>query len=118
VEHTRVAPKLNTENTQIQWTSTLEQLVNHIRGLNPYPGAWTYLKNREQELRIKIFDAEVLYETPKEENGSLVVKDSKLMIANSEGYLICKEIQLPNKKRMDVKALLNGYNIEVDARVY
>ena len=31
---------------------------------------------------------------------------------------ICKEIQLPNKKRMDVKALLNGYNIEVDARVY
>jgi methionyl-tRNA formyltransferase len=40
------------------------------------------------------------------------------MIANSEGYLICKEIQLPNKKRMDVKALLNGYNIEVDARVY
>jgi methionyl-tRNA formyltransferase len=118
VEHTRVAPKLNTENTQIQWTSTLEQLVNHIRGLNPYPGAWTYLKNREQELRIKIFDAELLYETPKEENGSLVVKDSKLMIANSEGYLICKEIQLPNKKRMDVKALLNGYNIEVDARVY
>ena len=68
VEHTRVAPKLNTENTQIQWTSTLEQLVNHIRGLNPYPGAWTYLKNRGQELRIKIFDAEVLYETPKEEN--------------------------------------------------
>jgi methionyl-tRNA formyltransferase len=118
LEHTNAAPKLNAENTRIQWTSTLKQLVNHIRGLNPYPGAWTYLKNSGQELRVKIFDAEALYETPKEEKGTLVVKDSKLMIASAEGYLICKEIQLPNKKRMNAKALLNGYTIEVGAIVY
>jgi methionyl-tRNA formyltransferase len=67
---------------------------------------------------VKIFDAEALYETPKEEKGTLVVKDSKLMIAGADGYLICKEIQLPNKKRMNPKALLNGYTIEVGTIVY
>jgi methionyl-tRNA formyltransferase len=48
----------------------------------------------------------------------VIEKDSKLMIVTSEGYLICKELQLPNKKRMPVSALLNGYSIGSNARIH
>ena len=113
--HAKTAPKLTAENTRIQWNASLAQLTDQIRGLNPYPGAWTYLKNNGQELRIKIFDVKPLYTPKAEKKGSLLVKDSQLMVAHPEGYLICKEIQLPNKKRMQVRALLNGYSIGAEA---
>jgi len=113
--HAKTAPKLTAENTRIQWNASLAQLTDQIRGLNPYPGAWTYLKNNGQELRIKIFDAKPLYTPTAEKKGSLLVKESQLIVAHPEGYLICKEIQLPNKKRMQVSALLNGYSIGADA---
>tara|TARA_B100000989_G_C19521872_1_gene464584 strand:+ start:1047 stop:2006 length:960 start_codon:yes stop_codon:yes gene_type:complete len=118
LEHLKMAPKLNSENTCIQWNNPLDAILNQIRGLSPYPGAWTILNNDGEYLRIKIFDAETLKILHSHDKGQVVKQDFKLMIATTDGYLICKEIQLPNKKRMSVSALLNGYSIGSNARIH
>ena len=118
LEHLKMAPKLNSENTRIQWNNPLNAILNQIRGLSPYPGAWTTLNNNGEYLRIKIFDAETLKTVHFHDKGQVVEQDSKLMIATADGYLICKEIQLPNKKRMSVSALLNGYSVGSNARIH
>ena len=118
LEHLKMAPKLNSENTRIQWNNPLDAILNQIRGLSPYPGAWTTLNNNGKHLRIKIFDAETLKTVHYHDKGKVVEQDSKLMIATTDGYLICKEIQLPNKKRMSVSALLNGYSVGSNARIH
>jgi methionyl-tRNA formyltransferase len=105
------APKLHSENTRLDWGNSLEQLVNQIRGLNPFPGAWTTLFNQGKEERIKIFEAEARFTPHSYPQGSVLAINSELLIATDRGYLICKEIQLPNKKRMTASDLLNGYSI-------
>lgn len=112
------APKLNTENTRIIWTHSLEQIVNQIRGLNPYPGAWTMLTNEGQDYRIKIYEAEALHEEVMHEIGQLVIRAGQLLISTAEGYLLCKEVQFPNKKRMRVKDLLNGFKLGTEAIIH
>ena len=112
------APKLNTENTRIKWTHSLEQIVNQIRGLNPYPGAWTILTNEGQDYRIKIYEAEALIEEVTHEIGQLVIRAGQLLVTTAEGYLWCKEVQFPNKKRMQVKDLLNGFKLGKEAVIH
>lgn len=113
----KIAPKLNSENTRIDWNRNLDSIVNQIRGLNPYPGAWAILNNNNEVLRIKIFNADAQRTNHAFEKGKVIQKNSKILIATSDGCLICKEIQLPNKKRMSVSALLNGYSIGPNARI-
>ena len=117
LKNPKMAPKLNSDNTRILWDNSLEVIVNQIRGLNPYPGAWTTLYNKGERLRIKIFDAEAEKTFHQYKNGQMVAFESKLVVATPEGYINCKEIQLPNKKRMPVSALLNGYSIGSDALI-
>lgn len=112
------APKLNTENIRIIWSHSLEQIVNQIRGLNPYPGAWTILTNEGQDYRIKIYEAEALHEEVTHEIGQLVIRAGQLLISTAEGYLLCKEVQFPNKKRMRVKDLLNGFKLGTEAVIH
>lgn len=111
------APKLTSENTRINWNDSLKVIINKIRGLSPYPGAWSLYSNNEEEGRIKIFKANPVYMTHTKSIGQICVIDGELLIATKEGYLNCSEIQLPNKKRMTAQALLNGYSFVENARV-
>ncbi len=104
------APKLTKENTKIDWTKPLLYIHNQIRGLNPYPTAWAILKNGNSTLNIKIFKADIIYEKHSKSVGDVFIEDKKMKIAHIEGYLICEELQLPNKKRMKVSDLLNGFS--------
>ena len=52
----KTAYKLNRTNCRIDWTAQIDKIYNHIRGLNPFPSAWTELHNGEQVLSVKIFD--------------------------------------------------------------
>ena len=111
------APKLTSENTRINWNDSLKVMINKIRGLSPYPGAWSPYSNNEEEGRIKIFKANPVYITHTKSIGQICVIDGELLIATKEGYLNCSEIQLPNKKRMTAQALLNGYSFVENAKV-
>ncbi len=116
-EDLKDAPKLTKENTRIDWTLSATRIYNFIRGLNPYPAAWTVIKNGEQELNAKLYDVEILEESHNKELGKISIDDNKLKVAVKNGYILVNEIQLPGKRKMKTKELLNGYQFETDAKV-
>ena len=111
------APKLTRDNTEIDWQQSLEQIGNFIRGLSPYPAAWTSLTNGNKTEMIKIYASEK-EETPHNlETGKIIQEEKEVKIAVSEGFLVLKEIQLPGKRKMSAKDLLNGYRFFPNAKV-
>ncbi|MCY4216163.1 MAG: methionyl-tRNA formyltransferase [Flavobacteriaceae bacterium] len=107
---TKKAPKLNPENTRIDWTKSLKDIQQLIRGLDPIPGAWTYFENgRQKNLRMKILKAETrIFETDHRPNVFKIEKQ-RLLITHRDGLLECIQIQIQGKKAMDSRSLLNGY---------
>ena len=101
----------------INWDNSLEQIKNFVRGLSPYPGAWTNLIVNGSSQRIKIFEAEPVFETHPHAINQILIKGKKIYISHPEGFLNCKEIQIPNKRRMDAKTFLNGYKFSKDSSV-
>ena len=109
--------KLNIENTKLEWGCKLKIINNKIKGLSPYPGAWSFFENNGIRGRLKIFSAEIIYEEHLFPINKILIKEHKIYITGAEGYLNCLEIQLPNKKRMTAKALLNGYKFDPNSHV-
>ncbi len=111
------APKLTKENTRIDWESPANHIYNHIRGLDPYPGAWSFFQNGTQQSSIKIFEVGISLESHEQAVGKLILDNTELKVAVRGGFIILKEIQLPGKRKMKTKELLNGYHFESDANV-
>lgn len=111
------APKLTKENTRIDWSQEINSIHNHIRGLNPYPAAWTVIKNGEAELNAKIYDVSITLEEHSHDLGTIIQEDNNLKVAVKNGYLFLNEIQLPGKRKMKTKDLLNGYQFEKHSKV-
>ena len=111
------APKLTSENTRIDWIKPGEDIDAFIRGLSPYPVAWSTLHNNKEELKVKIYRAN--FEKNDHNFGPGTIKTSKkeLKVACIDGYIIIKEIQLPGKRKMDVFSLLNGYSFDEDSKL-
>ena len=114
----KLAFKLTKENTMINWDNSLKQIKNFVRGLSPYPGAWTNLIANESSQKIKILEADIIYETHSYPTNLILIKRKKIYITHKEGFLNCIEIQLPNKRRMNATALLNGYKFSVNSSVF
>lgn len=101
------AGKITKELGKIDFTKSAVEIERLIRGLNPWPSAFTYMDDK----MLKIWNADVLEETVEEEPGTITEVNKKFIkVATGEGYLLLKEIQLEGKKRMDVTSFLNGYN--------
>ena len=101
------APKLNNDVAGIDWRKTTGEVYNKIRGLSPYPGAFTKLNDKT----IKIFQAEKIIESHNAKPGSYV-SDGKtfLQYACANGYISIKELQPEGKKRMAIADFLRGYS--------
>jgi methionyl-tRNA formyltransferase len=105
----RPAPKLTRELQHIDWNDTTRNVYNLVRGLSPFPGAFTELVKDGQTTQLKVFFGEMrsdLHAAP-----GTVLSDGKtyLAIATQDGALALTDIQLAGKKRMDVKAFLLGF---------
>ena len=104
------APKIFRETCEIQFDQTASQVHNFIRGLSPYPGAWTLLDGVE----CKILKAapEII---PTNLSPGSWSSDGKsfLKIACRDGFIQLLELQLQGRKRMDVKSFLNGYRMQI-----
>jgi len=111
------APKLTSENTQIDWSKGIETIDALIRGLSPYPAAWSYLTNNKEKLKVKIYACEIQEETHSHTPGSLHVGKKELKIAASNGYVSIQQLQIPGKRKMDVVSLLNGYSFDEGAKM-
>lgn len=117
-EEIKTAYKLNKENCKIDWTKSGDEINNLIRGLSPYPAAWCFLKDKNEELSIKIYEAKLVSESHSFEIGSLISSKKEIKIAIKNGYILLLSLQLPGKKRMQVAELLNGIIFTEDAKVY
>lgn len=114
----KTAYKLNKENCKIDWTKSGDEINNLIRGLSPYPAAWTFLKDKNEELSVKIYEAKLISESHSFEIGSLISSKKEIKIAIKNGYVLLLSLQLPGKKRMQVAELLNGITFSENAMVY
>jgi methionyl-tRNA formyltransferase len=115
------APKITRELCHIDWNGKVKDIYNLIRGLSPYPAAFTELVKEDKTLQMKIYrTAKVTgeeYETMLAANGlekvepGTVLSDGKtyLAIAAADGAISVTEIQLAGKKRMAVKDFLIGF---------
>jgi methionyl-tRNA formyltransferase len=100
------APKIFNETCEINWQKSVDEIYNLIRGLSPYPAAFTLLNNK----KLKIFSAEKEFLNAKENPGSIITDNkSFLKFACNNGYISITELQLEGKKKMAVKDFLRGW---------
>jgi methionyl-tRNA formyltransferase len=111
------APKLNPENTKINWTDSLDAIYNKIRGLNPFPVAWTIIKNGEEEISAKIYAIHKEISEHQFHTGKIIITKKEMKVAVNYGFIIIDEIKLSGKKKMDTKSLLNGFTFSKEAEM-
>jgi len=105
------APKIFTETCQINWNKPANEVYNLIRGLAPYPAAFTFL----EEKKLKIYKADKINKVPTIAPGKFETdKKTYLQFACSDGYISITELQLEGKKKMGIADFLRGYRIKVN----
>ncbi|MBQ4520206.1 MAG: methionyl-tRNA formyltransferase [Bacteroidaceae bacterium] len=110
-EELRPAPKIFKETCRIDWSKGVKAVYDFVRGLSPYPAAWTELVNADGTSQVlKIFQTEKHFFSHEEKIGA-VSTDGKtyLRVALADGYLNILSLQLAGKKRMPVADFLRGY---------
>ncbi|MBV7267731.1 methionyl-tRNA formyltransferase [Winogradskyella luteola] len=114
----KTAYKLNRDNCKIDWSQSLDTIYNKIRGLNPFPTAWCYLDNDEDEqLAIKLYDVKKEIASHEYAAGLIFTTKDELKVSCAGGYIKVKEMQLPGKRKMDIKPLLNGFEFSESAKL-
>ena len=115
-ENLRPAPKIFKETCRIDWRQPVASVYNFIRGLSPYPTAWTELVNPEGVTTpLKIYQSEKVNETHAFAPGAIRTDGKNVLnIAVNDGFIRILSLQLSGKKRMSVKDFLNGMKINDD----
>ncbi len=104
----KLAPKIFTETCRIDWNRPASEIYNLIRGLSPFPGAFTHLDGK----LLKIYRAEKEGATPGAAAGQYITdKKNWLKFACPDGVISLKEIQLEGKKKMGIEDFLRGYKM-------
>ena len=107
----RPAPEIFKETCRIDWTIGVKRIYDFVRGLSPYPAAWTELYQEGADpIMLKIFETEKLFCEHSLAPGTIVT-DCKtyFKIASSDGYVNVLSLQLAGKKRMEINDFLRGY---------
>ena len=114
----KTAYKLNKENCKIDWTKSALEINNLIRGLSPYPAAWCFFGDKNEEWNVKIYEATISIEEHNYSIGSLICTKKEMKVAVKNGFIQILHLQFPGKKKMSTPELLNGLAFTVDAKVY
>lgn len=110
-ENLRHAPKIFKDDCRIHWEKTTEQIFNKIRGLSPYPTAWTKIQiNSGKEKSLKLFSVNRI-QTNTSQSSQIKVEDDQLFFGTTDGWIEVKELQLEGKKRMAASDFLKGYDL-------
>ena len=113
------APKIFKDTCRIDWTQPMKKVYDHVRGLSPYPGAWTELVSPSGESTIlKIFEAEKVDEPHALEPGTIVTDGKKLLrVATGSGLVAVRSLQQAGKKRLEADEFLRGFRLTGDYRM-
>lgn len=106
----KLAPKIFKETCRINWNDSSEKIYNHIRGLSPYPTAWTELHKDGEIIPVKIYQTHISKEKNDALVGSIITDNkTKIVVVCSDSIIEIDELQLPGKKRMKTEELLRGF---------
>ncbi len=111
LESGKEAPKLFRETCRIDWNRPARQVFNLIRGLSPYPAAWTELHHDGSALQVKIYAAQETDTPAQGPPGALQAANRTLLVCTADKMLELKILQLEGKKRMPIADLLNGMQL-------
>lgn len=113
----KLAPKLNKNICRINWNLSKKEIFDLIRGLSPYPGAWTILQNGTETIELKIYRTKMMDESHHSEAGSLLISKKNIKVAVAGGYLDILELQMAGKRKMDAVSLCNGYHFKENCKL-
>ncbi len=107
----RPAPKIFKDDCQIDWHKSGREIVNFVRGLSPYPAAWTtILKSDGEELSAKVFEVSFQEKLHDVEPGSVLTDDKTyIKVACKDGWISILRVQIAGKRALSVKELLLGF---------
>ena len=111
----RHAPKIFKETCEIDWHQKASAIYNFVRGLSPYPGAWSKMVSLDKtaasttKMVLKIFEVAKTEKRAIAEPGTFIVENKKVYVNTNDFLLELKELQLSGKKRMDSRSFLNGF---------
>lgn len=110
----RPAPKIFKETCEINWNQSAKEIYNFVRGLSPYPAAWTTWNISKddptsKQVMIKIYKTRLTGEATTEKPGSINTDQRRIYVATTTEWLEITELQMAGKKRMNAKDFLNGW---------
>lgn len=112
------APKIFKETCRIDWSHGVKPVYDFIRGLSPYPAAWTELVQGDRRQVLKVYETEKEFTAVSEPVGTLLTDGrTSLAVALADGYLHLRSVQLAGKKRMQVDDFLRGFHAAGPLRV-
>jgi methionyl-tRNA formyltransferase len=108
------APPLKKEDGRIDWGKSADAIHNQVRGMNPWPGAFTCLAGK----MLKIYRSKPITEDAQQEPGTVVqAHEAGIQVSTGEGCLLLTEIQLEGRKRMHAAQFLLGHPIPGGTRL-
>lgn len=105
------APKIHDEDCRIAWSRTATDVHNHVRGLSPYPGAWTM----HDDTRLKLYRTKPV--EGQGDAGEVIAADAHLDVACGTGAVRVLRLQQPGRERLDAQDFLNGYALHPGDRL-
>ena len=109
------APKIFRDDCKINWNDRAGKIFNKIRGLSPYPAAWSILKISNKSINVKIYFADLCEDFESPPGGIFTNNKDYLKVKTGEGSLCIKELQMEGKKKLSIQEFLRGTNINSDA---
>ena len=109
-ENPKTAYKIFKEDTKIDWEKEVEVIHNFIRGMSPYPAAFTILEVGGEQKILKIFKGKFQKIEHSKENGEIEISKNEFKVYAENGVYFPEELQLEGKKRMNLKDFLNGFH--------
>jgi len=114
----KTAYKLNKENCKIDWTQPGNTIFNLIRGLSPYPAAWSNIQDGTAEWNVKFYEATFEAITHSKKAGTISTTKKEFIIYTTDGILKVTSLQFPGKKKMQAHELLNGISFSENTVAY
>lgn len=114
----KTAYKLNKDNCKIDWTKSGKEIHNLIRGLSPYPAAWSFFSDANQEWNVKLYEARFSPQEHTETIGKIITTKKEMKVAVHDGYIEIAQLQFPGKKNLKTAELLNGISFSEEAKAF
>lgn len=111
------APKIFKEDCRIDWTKSIEDIQNLIRGMSPYPASWTMISTQGDKKMLKIYSSKIEKIEHDKVPNSVFKEQNKLGIAHHDGIIWLEEVQLEGKRRMKSLDFMNGYPLDESSQV-